>query len=117
MRRLRKSVEGLFKRPPIEITLHLRVIRIASRINLISSSTEQSRREQPRDRAQQFHGKIDSTGRGEAQLSCGRLVRVGRPRRRLGARDVLRVRLGNNCGVPRCVDFLYPNLHIFLNTP
>ena len=108
MRRLRKSIEGLFERPPIEITLRLLIIRIASHINLISSSAEQGRREQPRDRAQQAHGEVDSARRGEAQLSCRRLVRVGGPGRRLSACDVLRVRLGDNCRVPRCVDFLYP---------
>jgi hypothetical protein len=106
MCRLRKGIEGLFERPPIEITLRLRVVRIASRINLISAGAEQGRREQPRNGAQQAHGEIDSVGRGEAQLSCGGFVRVGGPGRRLGARDVLRVRLGDNGCVPRCVDFL-----------
>ena len=62
MRRLRKSIEGLFERPPIEITLRLRIIGIALRINLVSASAEQGRREQPRDRAQQAHGEIDSPG-------------------------------------------------------
>ena len=91
MRRLRKGIEGLIERPPTEVTLRLRVMCIALRINLISTGTEQHRGEQPRDGAQQVRGKIDRVGRGKAQLSCGRLGRVGRPRRRFGARDVLRV--------------------------
>ena len=108
MRRLRKSIEGLFERPIIEITLRLRIIRITFCINLISSSAKQRRREQPRDRTQQSHGEIDSAGRGEAQLSCRWLIRVGGPGRRVGTRDVLWVCLGDSCRVPRCVDFLYP---------
>ena len=108
MRRLRKRIESLFERPPIEIMLRLRIMRIALCINLISTSAEQHRREQPRDGAQHVHGEIDGAGRCEAQLSCRRLIRVGGPGRRLGARDVLRVRLGDNCCVPRGVDFLYP---------
>ena len=66
MRRLRESVEGLFERLPIEIALRLHIIRIASRINLITAGAEQSGREQPRNRAQQARGEIDSVGRGEA---------------------------------------------------
>ena len=107
MCRLCKGIEGLFERPPIEITLRLGIIRIASRINLISTCAEHGRREQPRDRAQQAHGEIDSARRGEAQLPCGRFVRIGGPGCRLGARDVFRVRLGDDRGVARCVDFLY----------
>lgn len=91
MRCLRKSIEGLVECPPIQITLRLYIVRVAPRVDLISTGTEQRRGEQLRDCAQHTHSKIDRRGRSEAQLSRRRLVRVHQPGRRLGARDILRV--------------------------
>lgn len=95
MRRPRKPIEGLLERAPFEIVLRLGVIRIASRIDLIAAGAEQRRGEQLCDGAQQAHGKIDRRGRSEAQLPRGRLVRIYRPWRRLGACYVLWVGFGD----------------------
>lgn len=112
MRRQRKSIERLLKRPPIQIRLRLRIIRIALRVDLIPAGAKQRRGEHLRDGAQQAHGEVDRGGRGKTQLARGRLVRVRRPGRRLGARDVLRVRLGDGRGVPWRVDFLCVHHHV-----
>jgi len=115
MRRLRKRIERLLKRPPRKIVLCLRIVRVAPRVELVSARAEQRRREHFRDGAQQANGEIDRRGRGEAQLARGRLVRVRRPWRRLGARDVLWVRFGDDRGVPWRVYFLYSN-GVYVNT-
>ena len=106
MCRLRKRIEGLIECPPIEIALRLRVVFVAPHVDFVSAGAEQRRGNQLRDGAQQTHREIDRGGRGEAELSRGRLVRVRRPGRRAGARNVLRVRIGDSRGVSRCVDFL-----------
>ena len=115
MHRLRKRVEPLLKRPPRKIVLRRRIVRIAPCVELVSARAEQRRGEHFRDGAQQAHGEIDRRGRGEAQLARGRLVRIRRPWRRLGARDVLGVRFGDDRGVPGRVDLLYSK-GVYFNT-
>lgn len=107
MRRLRERIERLLERPSREIGLSLRVVRVAPRVDLVSARAEERRGEHARDGAQQADGEVDRPGRGEAQLARRRLVRVHQPGRRLGARDVLRVRFGDDGGVPRSVYLLY----------
>ena len=107
MRRLGKRIERLVKRPPTKIVLCLRIVRVAPRVDLVSARAEQRRGEHFRDGAQQANGEIDRRRRGEAQLACGRVVRVRRPWCRLGARDILWVRFGDGRGVPRRVDLLH----------
>ena len=116
MRCLRKSIEGLIECSPIQITLRLCIVRVASYINLISACAEQRRGKQLCDCAQHAHSKIDRGWRGKAQLSRRRLVRVHRPGRRLGARDILGVRLGDDRRVPRCVDFLHQDSLFYIST-
>jgi hypothetical protein len=52
MRRLRKHIERLLKRPPIQITLRLRIICVTLHIDLIPTGAKQRRGEHLRDRAQ-----------------------------------------------------------------
>ena len=79
MRRLRKRIERLLKRPPAKISLRLRIVRVAFCVDLVSARAEQRRGEHFRHGAQQANGEIDRRRRGEAQLARGRLVRVRRP--------------------------------------
>ena len=106
MRRLRKRIERLVNRPPTKIVLRLRIVRVAPCIDLVSTRAEQRRGEHLCDGAQQANGEIDRRRRGKAQLARGRLVRVRRPWRRLGARNILWVRFGDGRGVPWRVDLL-----------
>jgi hypothetical protein len=106
MRRLRERIEGLIEGPTAELLLRLRVVLVARQVDLVAASAEQRRGELLRDCAQQVDCEVDRCGRRDAQLACGRLVRVRRPWRRLGACDVLRVCLGDGRGMPGCVDFL-----------
>jgi len=107
MRRLGKRIERLVKRPPTKIILRLGIVRVAPCVDLVPARAEQRRGEHFRDGTQQANGEIDRRRRGEAQLARGGLVRVRRPWRRLGARDMLWVRFGDGRGVPRRVDLLY----------
>jgi len=110
MCRLRKRVQGLLDRPTSEVLLRLRVVLVAIRIDLVAAGVEHRRREHLRDGAQEAGREFDRGGRREAQLARGRLVRELGPRRRFGARDVFRVRLGDGGGMPGRIDFLCDGL-------
>jgi hypothetical protein len=93
MRRLRECVEGLFDGSAVEILRRLRVVLVTLRVDLIAPCAEQCRGEQLCGRAQQISCEVDHRGRCEAQLACGRLVRVSNPRCCPGACDIFWVRL------------------------
>ena len=59
MRCLCIGIKGLFECPSINIMLRLCIIRVASRIDFVSTRAEQRRRVQLRDCTQHSHRKID----------------------------------------------------------
>ena len=110
MRSLRERIEGLNEGPTSELLLRLRVVLVTWQVDLVAARAEQRRGELARDCSEQVDGEVDRCGRGDAQLACGRLVRVCCPGCRFCACDVLRECLGDGRGMPGCIDFLWEDL-------
>lgn len=88
----------------VQRRLSLRIEIIARRVYLITARAEQRTGEHLCHRAQHTRGEVRRIVTRKAQLARGRLRCERRPRRRLGARDVLWVRLGDRRGVAGRVD-------------
>ena len=106
MRSLRERIEGLIEGPTSELLLRLRIILVTWQVDLVAARAEQRRGKLLRNCAEQVDGEVDRRGRRDAQLACGRLVRVCCPWCRFGACDVLRVCLGDDRCMPGRIDFL-----------